>query len=115
MLGLVLIYILGKYFYELARKFDKNLWGNAIFGVLVYYLGTFAGGIILVVAMGITSEGTLEEIDSFDERALNLMSLPFGLLAAYLLYRYLEKRWTNEFTKKSTDHSSEILDDEFFD
>ena len=35
MLGLLLIYFIGKYFYDLAAEFEKNKWLYAILGVVM--------------------------------------------------------------------------------
>jgi hypothetical protein len=46
MLGLFLLYFIGKSFYELAHEYDKSRWGFAIAGVVAYYFGTFVAGIL---------------------------------------------------------------------
>ncbi len=108
MLGLILIYFLGKYFYDLAEQHKRHAWGHAILGVVVYYAGSFIAAFFIGVIMEFSSPGS---IDSFNEYALGLMALPFGLLAAWGLYKYLEKRFKNVYTP--SDDSSDILDDEF--
>ena len=35
MLGLVLLYWIGKYFYKLAEEYDKSKWGFAILGLVL--------------------------------------------------------------------------------
>ena len=37
MLGLLLIYWIGKKYYELATEHNRSPWGYAILGVFVYY------------------------------------------------------------------------------
>ena len=93
MLGLILIYWLGKYFYKLAEEYDKSKWGFAVLGVVSYYLITFGFAITVVIIAEIVSPGY---IDTFSDRALDLISMPFGLLAIYLLYQYLLKTWKKE-------------------
>ncbi len=44
MLGLFLLYFIGKIFYQLAEAHNKNKWVFAILGVIAYYAGTFLGG-----------------------------------------------------------------------
>lgn len=41
MLGLSLLYFIGKYFYRLAEGFNKNKWYFAFLGNIVDYVGTF--------------------------------------------------------------------------
>jgi len=101
MLGLLLIYFLGKKFYELAHEYDRSRWGFAILGVVVYYLGTFLAGVIIVL-LGSNSAAFL----NLPDIVISLMSIPFGLLSAWILYRLLERSWIN--AKESTD--SDVLD-----
>lgn len=93
MLGLILIYWLGKKFYTLAEDFDKSKWGYAILGVVVYYSGIIAFAVIAAVFVEIVSSGYL---DTMNERLFDLACLPFGLLSSYLLFKYLEKTWKKE-------------------
>ncbi len=103
MLGLLLLYWIGKYFYKLAEEYHKNLWGFAILGVVVYYGGIFFFGIIAVVMMEIIYPGS---IDTFNETLLSLLMIPFGILSSYLLYKYLEKVW-----KKNRDNTNKLIDE----
>ncbi len=101
MLGLLLIYFLGKKFYELAHEYNRSRWGFAILGVAAYYAGTFIAGVgfvLLGAYMGAFS--------NLPDIVISLLSIPFGLLAAWLLYRMLERSWIN--AKESTD--SDVLD-----
>ncbi len=110
MLGLIFIYFLGKYFYELARKYKKNEWGYAILGVVTYYFGTFVAGFMFVIIMEIANPGA---VDDLDETLIGIIGLPFGLLAAWGLYKYLEKRFANELSSSGPSLNSEVLDDDF--
>ncbi|WP_405296668.1 hypothetical protein [Algibacter sp. Ld11] len=98
MLGLVLLYWIGKYFYKLAEVYNKSQWGFAILGIVVYY----AGIVIFAFALGIIAELVAPgAIDGVNDTLLGIIMLPFGLLSAYLLYKYLEKTW--EKNKPNTD------------
>jgi len=37
MFGIILIYWVGKYFYQLAIEFNKSKWGYAVLGLATYY------------------------------------------------------------------------------
>ncbi|TDN87659.1 hypothetical protein DET49_111107 [Salegentibacter sp. 24] len=37
MLGLLLLYWIGKYHYRLAGEYDKSQWGFTILGIVAYY------------------------------------------------------------------------------
>ena len=89
MLGLLLIYYIGKQFYQLAHEYDKHEWGFAILGVVSYYAGTFIGGFIISIVYTIW----IGSIDSLNEWVLSFLSLPFGILACYGLHKYLTNSW----------------------
>lgn len=110
MLGLVLIYFLGKYFYDLADEYDKNKWGFAILGVVSYYVGSFISAFLIVIVLEVSSPGA---VDTINEHLLGLMAVPFGLLAAWILYKVLEKRFRNEYEAIKSNPNSDILDDDF--
>jgi hypothetical protein len=90
MIGVLLLYWIGKYFYKLAEKYNKNKWGFAVLGIVVYYGGIIVFGISFAIIAEIVSPGF---IDTANETALSLLSLPFGALACYGLYKYLKKTW----------------------
>ena len=91
MLGLLLIYFIGKYFYELAQDFYKHRWLYAIFGIVVYY----ASGAVFGVILGVF-DLLLELNINWDETfGINLLSIPIGLLGCYGFYIVLKKRWQN--------------------
>ena len=52
MLGIVLIYWLGKYFYQLAEKYNQNKWLYAILGIVVYYVSQLFFGFVLGILSG---------------------------------------------------------------
>lgn len=101
MLSIILIYFIGKPFYDLAENHDKSKWGFAILGVVAYYLGTFVMGIILGILLP-------ETVETMNNLLLAVIALPLGLLAAWMLYKFLENRWSNKSSNDDTD--SNILD-----
>lgn len=105
MIGLILIYFLAKAFYDLAGEHDKHQTGFAIAGVATYYLGSFIGGILIVIGMEIITPGSIDEMD---DTLLGLIAIPFGLLFYWLLYRYLKGSWERGVVFENPD----ILDDE---
>jgi hypothetical protein len=86
MLGLVLLYWIGKYFYKLAEDYDKSKWGFAILGIVVYYAVSIVFVTIIMLIFPKFS-------DSSNDLIMSLIALPFGLLACYLFYYFLEKSW----------------------
>src|SRR5690242_12351360 len=104
MIGLLLIYWIGKAFYDLAGLNGKSQWGFAIFGVVVYYAGSFLGGI----ALAIFSLSVLEiSIEGTSEILLGILAIPFGLLATWALYKLLQRPWENKPKRMVSD---DILD-----
>lgn len=90
MLGILLLYWIGKYYYKLAEKYNKSEWGYAILGVFSYYGGTILAGLITGIAAELLYPGSIENTN---ETVLGILMLPFGVLTCYLLYKYLEKTW----------------------
>ena len=103
MLGLLLIYFIGKYFYNLAEEHHKSKWGYAILGVVSYYLGTILAGIAFAIIFELWGSTS---IDQMSEIALNFMALPFGILMCVGLYYFLKKRW-----EKSIHIEADIIDE----
>lgn len=93
MLGLIFIYFLGKYFYELAIQYDKNKWGFAIAGIVVYYSTLMLAAFMIGVISELIQPGLVDDSSAI---FMSLLAIPFGLLSAYLFYNYLKKKWSNE-------------------
>lgn len=89
MLGLVLIYWIGKYFYQLADKYHQNKWLFAILGVVMYYVGTMFLGFCLGIAIAVFGLN----LDLENTFLVSLIALPFGLLFCWVFYSLLEKNW----------------------
>ncbi len=89
MLGLLLIYFIGKYFYKLSEEYNQNKWLYAILGIVAYYAAGFAFGILLGVfdlAFGLN-------LDYDNMFGINLLSIPIGIAACYGFYYLLKKKW----------------------
>ncbi len=110
MLGLILIYFIGKSFYDLANRFKKNKWGFAILGVLSYYAGTLVIGVLFFVAMDLVGAMSL---DYTNERLLGVAAVPFGLFACYLYHKYLTRKWMKEGHSLKSDILDDYVDHQF--
>ena len=107
MLGIFLIYWIGKTFYELAEKYQKNKWVFAILGVVSYYTGTFVAGVVAFIVAdlaGISLEGTNDFI-------LQLVGVLFGAVFCIIYYQVLIRIWRNTRMARSEN----IIDDDFID
>jgi len=98
MLGILLLYWIGKYFYKLAEAHDKSKWGFTILGIVVYYAGIVVLGLILGIVLEIFALGYFETMNDI---VLNLVALPVGILSCYLLYKYLDKTWEKNAPSKN--------------
>ncbi|KAB1066551.1 hypothetical protein F6U93_14125 [Tamlana haliotis] len=90
MLGLILLYWIGKYFKELAEAYNKSKWGFAILGILSYYSGIVLFSFIIGLLFELFSPGSIEGVN---DTLLGILMLPFGILSCYLLYKFLENKW----------------------
>lgn len=98
MLGLFFIYFIGKFFYVLAETYEKKRWGYAILGIVSYYVGVFLGAFALVFISGITGTNFIDDVDDF---LVDLLCIPFGILAVFLLYIFLKRRWSRASIRES--------------
>lgn len=97
MLGIILIYFIGKYFHDLAKEFNKNKWMYAILAVVVFYAAQMVVGFIL----GLLFPEWFEMMDTGTELALNLAGLPIGIGAVYVFYILTKKKWEKEKEQNS--------------
>ena len=99
MLSIILLYFIGKPFYELAEEHYRSKWGWAILGVVVYYIGSA----VLAIGIAIVSPETLVDMSSI---VISLTGIPIGLLFAWGFYHLLKNQWN-----KTTDYNEgDILD-----
>lgn len=106
MLGILLLFFIGKFFYKLAEEFQKSKWGYAVLGVITYYAGTFIYGVLYSVIFFINNPDAFES--DIDTWTLRLTAIPAGLGLAYLLYYLLKRSW--EKSKESNEESLNIDD-----
>mgnify|MGYP001155083480 CR=1 FL=1 len=107
MLGLLVLFFIGKAFYTLAQKHNRNKWLFAILGIVVCY-GMITIGALLVVfiAIAVSGDGILNNSDT----VLGLMGVPVGLLSAWLFHHLLRKNWEGN----PKDQNSDLLDSSNF-
>jgi hypothetical protein len=91
MIGILLLYFIGKYFKTLAEMHKKKPWPWVILGIVIYFAGTFIGGIIIALLCNIIEY----DLELIPDVVLNLLALPFGLLLCWIVYFTLEKNWKN--------------------
>ncbi|SEB82155.1 hypothetical protein SAMN04489761_1875 [Tenacibaculum sp. MAR_2009_124] len=102
MLVLILIFVVGQKFYELAASYNKSKWSYAIAGALSYYVGAFILGLVLGGILLIFESDFLENASNL---VLTLITIPVGVLSCYLFYVFLERKW-----KKETPDKGKLID-----
>jgi cellobiose-specific phosphotransferase system component IIC len=106
MLGLLLLYWVGKAFYDLAKQYGRGPWPYAILAIVCYYgLQFIVGGVAVLVMMD--QDGYFNESD-LEGFGLNILGVVIGALGTWVFYRLLKKKWSETTISKHT----EILDDE---
>ena len=103
MIGLLILFFIGKAFFTLAQKHNRNKWLFGILSVVIYYGSAFLGGMLIGV-IAIATEN--EQIFEMSDFALNLIALPFGLLSVGLAYYILKRTWE----KNPKDQNPDLLD-----
>ena len=102
MLGLLLIYFVGRAFYRLAETHKRSKWLFAILGVVMYYVAqVIFAGVLLVIIYANDSYVTTQV-----ELLATLGGIGIGALSVWLFYYLLKKAW--EKNPKSNDE--ELLD-----
>ena len=109
MLGLFLLYFVGKAFYDLAGADERSRWFYAILGVASYYGGLIVGGIVIALVY----DSFIGSIDDVNDTLLGIMAIPIGVLSCWGFYRLLKSRWSKRET--FSDNSEEVLDATFID
>ena len=89
MLGVVLIFVIGKYFYKLAEKYKQNKWLYAILGIVAYYASTAVFGVALFMVDMVFGLN----IDWENTTGINLLGIPVGIASVYGIYYLLRRKW----------------------
>ena len=73
----------------MAADNNQNKWLYAILSIAIFFIGTVLGAIILNVVFLIIDYN----YDWDNDKANSIIAIPFGLLADYLFYYILNKKW----------------------
>jgi len=116
MIGVFVMYLVGKGFFDLAQKFNKNQWGFAIAGVASYYIVQMLAGFALGIYWG--WKHGLDRVEAIvDEQywLLTIITVALGALGCWAFYEFLKSRWADEVNREisHTESShSDLLDDD---
>lgn len=103
MLSLILIYFIGKAFYDLADSHHRHKWGMALAGLAAYFGSQLLLGIVLAIIFGIDAEDRIMGMNDF---LLNIICIVVGAIATWVLYVVLKNNWT----KNQKLEDQELLD-----
>jgi hypothetical protein len=104
MIGIFLIYWIGRKYYDLAMRHSRSAWGYAILGVVIYYSMQFFLGIFL----GLMFPEGMTNLDNSSKTVLNLLGIPIGLGAWWGIFIYLRNKWEATEENNSNNYESEI-------
>ncbi|MFS4483189.1 hypothetical protein ACKGJY_09235 [Hyunsoonleella sp. 2307UL5-6] len=105
MIGIICIYLIGKYFYRLAIAYNKNAFLSVILGLVCFYLGSVIfGGVIYYLWFGHYMFSGSDILFSIPH--LGILKMPFGIALACLIHYLLEVIW-----KKTKVHIGEEIND----
>ncbi len=98
MLGIIILIVVGRQFYELAKKYEQNTaWVYPILGIVSYYAGGFIGGVIIAIFLELTGSGSIELMSDI---TLTILSIVLGALSCWGFYQLLKKSWKKKFEEQ---------------
>ncbi|SOE20166.1 hypothetical protein SAMN06298216_0664 [Spirosomataceae bacterium TFI 002] len=93
MLGIFIIYWIGKRYYALAYDYEKSPWLYAILGVAIYYVSQFI--------VGITIGFTLPDLVSNDSGSsfstISILGVLGGVLVWWVVYELIKRNWEKKY------------------
>ncbi|MDG1428303.1 MAG: hypothetical protein P8M19_04150 [Crocinitomicaceae bacterium] len=100
MLGILLIYFIGKWFYSLAEAHGRNKWGFAILGVGVYFGAQILFGIVLgFLAIAFDWEWVF----ATNGILTNILGIAAGALAAWGVRAIFKYNWSKNLKDNTSD------------
>ncbi|MES2588173.1 MAG: hypothetical protein V4622_04280 [Bacteroidota bacterium] len=89
MLGLIPLYFIGRYFFQLAHEHDRSPWGFALLGVGISIVTQILIGFFIGLFIVFTNNHQL--MDNLFLTTILPLTLPLGIV--FLVYKLLEKNW----------------------
>ncbi|QHI38899.1 hypothetical protein IMCC3317_42990 [Kordia antarctica] len=98
MIEIVIIILIGKQFFQLAKKYNQKLaWIYGVLGVFSYYGGAFIAGIILGIYIEFTGEDPFAGVSDL---ILGLIFIPIGAFFCWGTYQLFKKKWHKEYAEE---------------
>jgi hypothetical protein len=104
MLGIFLIYWIGKRYYSLAHDYEKSPWPYAILAIGIYYGSQLLFGVILGLVMPEVFSGGGSDI------GINLFGIAVGLLVWWIVYEIIKRKWENAYFDNYESTDDEIAE-----
>lgn len=101
-LRFLLVFFIGKTFYDLASYHKKSKWLYAFIGMVSYIVPAIFFGLFAFLFIDAVGSPPYR----IDELHISIISIVVGLLSCWCIYKYLYSRWKNQ---NKSEHS-EILD-----
>jgi hypothetical protein len=106
MLGLVLIYWVGRKFYDLADYHKRSQWGYTFVGLGIY----FGTQLIFGMVLELLNPGLIDGLDKSSGLGLDLLGMAIGGLVWYLALQYFTKKWEQQYDSEAYNLDAEIED-----
>lgn len=103
MLEILLVIYIGRWFYRLAEKHNKNKWLVGILGALSFYAFILISGFLMGVVFALMENEAFFELPDI---VIGLLCIPFAIFGTWGLYRILKNSW--ERLPKTSDR---VIDD----
>jgi hypothetical protein len=105
MIGLVILYFIAKWLYNLAKTHNKaNAWLYGVLAIVTYYGISILAGVIIAIMLIAADSNMLETTSG--ELIISLIAIPFGVGGVALLHYLLKRSWS-----KQESPEDQILDD----
>lgn len=96
MLVIILLIIIGNRFYALAEDYRQNKWLYTVLSIVVFYGIQLIFGLILGMIFIIIGSN----LESYSEITLNFIGLVIGIVAVFIFYELLKKKWEKQKQEK---------------
>lgn len=93
MLEILLVIYIGRWFFNLAQKHNKNKWLVGILGALSFYAFILISGFLMGIIFAAIEYNAFFELPDI---VIGILCIPFGLLGTWGLYRILKSNWERQ-------------------
>lgn len=96
LIGYIILFYVGFYFFRLAENHNKNKWLFAFLGLVIFFFGYFVYALYYRFFV-------LEELDDFTYSEIGFKSFFVGLFFAILLFQILNQFWSSRKNKNKSE------------